>query len=102
MSPLAKQESSSCANGCDNCSLMPPQSKEPPPFSGVRFGLLSLAFFIFPIVTALIGSRIFAGATAGPGTLGALGGLALGMAGAAFFARRVAPKRSIRQEDCHE
>jgi hypothetical protein len=110
MSPHAKAQSrSSCADGCDSCPLLPSTPADKAPFRGVRFGLISLGYFIVPAVCAIVASRLFGALGRDHGALGAIFGLALGIVGCAIVARRFGPTAPLgpaaprtRPEDCHE
>ncbi len=93
----------SCADGCDSCPLAPTTPAHRAPFRGVRFGLISLAYFIIPAVCAVAASRLLGASSHHHGALGAIVGLALGVFGCAIAARRFKPAVSrTRPEDCHE
>ena len=92
MSPQAASgHSSSCADGCDSCPLASATAADQAPFKGVRFGLISLAYFIFPALSALIASRLLGAADRDLGALGAIAGLVIGVVGSALVVRRLFP-----------
>lgn len=99
----ANSQARSCADGCDSCPLAPTTPADQAPFRGVRFGLISLAYFIIPAVCAVVASRLLGALSHDHGALGAIFGLALGVVGCAIAARRFGPAAPrTRPEDCHE
>lgn len=80
-------KSGGCADGCESCPIAAAAPQEQAPYRGWRLGVVSLGYFIFPIVAAFVGARL-AGPEHGPQALGALAGLAVGMGLAIAAAKR--------------
>jgi hypothetical protein len=60
-SHMSANKGASCSDGCETCPIASATSSASGPFQGTSLGLVSLGYFIFPIVSALLASLPFRG-----------------------------------------
>ncbi|MBN1588817.1 MAG: hypothetical protein JW888_04820 [Pirellulales bacterium] len=82
--PCSRDRSACPHCGGDACPT--PDESDPTAMSGSRFVLAAMGLFLAPLVLAILGA-VVAGRRAEAQLIGALGGLALGMAGSVLVAR---------------